>query len=63
MGHEPDRAFNATNSHRRLLFFDVSNQRQLEVFVCSFDMCHDIPITDRITLATERGLVPQRRVV
>jgi hypothetical protein len=52
MGYEPDRAFNATNGHRRLLFFDVSNQRQLDVFVGSFDMCHGIPITERITLAT-----------
>ena len=52
MGYEPDRVFNATNGHRRLLFYDVGNSRQVDVFVGSFEMCHDIPITERITLAT-----------
>ena len=52
MGYVADRAFNATNGHRRLLFYDVPNQRQVDVFVGSFEMCHDIPITERITLAT-----------
>jgi hypothetical protein len=52
MGYEPDRVFNATNGHRRLLFYDVANNRQVDVFVGSFEMCHDIPITERIALAT-----------
>jgi hypothetical protein len=52
MGYEPDRVFNATNGHRRLLFYDVANSRQVDVFVGSFEMCHDIPITERIALAT-----------
>ncbi len=51
MGYEPDRVFNATNGHRRLLFYDVANSRQVDVFVGSFEMCHDIPITERIVLA------------
>src|SRR5205823_4979652 len=52
MGYEPDKVFNATNGHRRLLFYDVEHQRQVDVFVGSFEMCHDIPITERIALAT-----------
>ncbi|MGN6378365.1 MAG: hypothetical protein ACTHNU_05395 [Gaiellales bacterium] len=52
MGYEPDRVFNATNGHRRLLFYDTGNGRQVDVFVGSFEMCHDIPITERIALAT-----------
>ena len=52
MGYEPDRLFNATNGARRLLFYDPPNARQVDVFVGSFDMCHDIPITERISLAT-----------
>jgi hypothetical protein len=52
MGYEADRMFNATNGARRLLFYDPPNSRQVDVFVGSFDMCHDIPITDRIGLAT-----------
>jgi hypothetical protein len=52
MGYEPDRVFNATNGHRRLLFYDVGHARQVDVFVGTFEMCHDIPITERIALAT-----------
>jgi hypothetical protein len=48
MGYERDAVFNATNGHRRLLYYDVGNQRQVDVFVGSFEMCHQIPITDRI---------------
>jgi hypothetical protein len=52
MGYEADRPFNATNGARRLLFYDPPNSRQVDVFVGSFEMCHDIPITERISLAT-----------
>ncbi len=55
MGYEADRQFNATNGHRRMLFYDVTNQRQVDVFVGSFEMCHQIPITERIHLA-EHGI-------
>jgi hypothetical protein len=47
-GYEPDRAFNATNGSSRLLFYDMPNQRQVDVFVGTFQMCHSIPITDRV---------------
>ena len=50
-GYEADRQFNAMNGHRRMLFYDVANQRQVDVFVGSFEMCHEIPITERILLA------------
>jgi hypothetical protein len=50
MGYEPQAQFNAMNGHERLLFFDLANERQLDVFVGAFRMCHEIPITKRITL-------------
>ena len=50
MGYEPQAQFNAMNGHERLLFFDLGNERQLDVFVGAFRMCHEIPITNRITL-------------
>jgi hypothetical protein len=53
MGYEADRVFNTTNGHRRLLFYDPPNARQVDVFVGSFEMCHVVPITDRITLHRE----------
>jgi hypothetical protein len=48
MGYEPDEQFNAINGHRRLLFYDTANRRQLDVFVGSFEMCHTLPLTDRL---------------
>jgi hypothetical protein len=50
MGYQPQEQFNAMNGHERLLFHDLGNGRQLDVFVGAFRMCHQIPITDRITL-------------
>lgn len=55
LGYEADRMFNATNGHRRMLFYDAGNARQVDVFVGSFEMCHEIPITERIHLA-EHGI-------
>jgi hypothetical protein len=50
LGYEADRQFNAMNGQRRMLFYDVPNNRQVDVFVGSFEMCHEIPITERIEL-------------
>jgi hypothetical protein len=50
MGYEADRSFNATNGHRRLLYYDPPHNRQVDIFVGTFEMCHSIPITDRIEL-------------
>jgi hypothetical protein len=50
MGYEPNQQFNAMNGSERLLFYDMQNQRQLDVFVGAFRMCHAIPITERMTL-------------
>lgn len=50
MGYEPNRTFNTMNSGRRALFYDVANERQLDLFVGSFQMCHVIPIADRLDI-------------
>jgi hypothetical protein len=48
LGYRPNREFNLANGHRRLLFYDVANERQLDVFVGSFEMCHVVPIAARL---------------
>lgn len=48
LGYEPNKRFNMMNRGRRALFYDMDNERQLDVFVGGFEMCHTIPITDRI---------------
>jgi hypothetical protein len=49
-GYRPDEAFNRLEGHRRMLFHDDANGRQLDVFVREFAMCHSIPIGERLTL-------------
>jgi hypothetical protein len=47
-GYEPEVAFNAMNGKERMLFHDLEHGRQVDVFVGSFRMCHQIPFGDRI---------------
>jgi hypothetical protein len=48
MGYEPHVGFNAMNGKERLLFYDNPNGRQVDVFVSSFRMCHEIPLEKRL---------------
>jgi hypothetical protein len=50
LGYSPNEPFNAMNGNRRLLFYDEPNGRQLDVFVGSFEMCHEIPVADRLSV-------------
>lgn len=52
-GYRPDVDFNGLNGHRRLLFYDVAHERQIDVFVGSFSMCHTIPFADRLECDSE----------
>jgi hypothetical protein len=47
-GYEPHTAFNALNQKERMLFFDPAHDRQVDVFVGAFRMCHEIPFGDRL---------------
>jgi hypothetical protein len=47
-GYEPHVAFNALHGGERLLFFDNDHDRQVDVFVGAFSMCHKIPLDGRI---------------
>jgi hypothetical protein len=49
-GYEPHVAFNALNGQERLLFFDETNHRQVDVFVGAFAMSHKIPVGERLEL-------------
>jgi hypothetical protein len=56
MGYEANRRFNSMNAGNRLVFYDVAHERQIDVFVDGFEMCHKVPISDR--LATDAETVP-----
>jgi hypothetical protein len=47
-GYQPNEMFNRMHGARRLLFYDEPNGRQLDVFVGSFEMCHTLPIAERL---------------
>lgn len=52
-GYLADEQFNALNGARRLLYIDLEYGRQIDVFVGSFEMCHELPLADRLTARDE----------
>lgn len=51
LGYMPNQTFNLLNGDRRLLFYDESGERQIDIFVNTFHMCHSIPIVaERLAL-------------
>jgi Uncharacterised nucleotidyltransferase len=49
-GYEPNKTFNAMHGARRLLFYDEPNGRQIDVFVGTFEMCHELPLEQRLDM-------------
>lgn len=50
LGYSPNEVFNALRSASRLMFFDLPNQRRVDIFLDYFEMCHKIDFRDRLTL-------------
>lgn len=50
MGYAGDAEFNLLNAGRRGLYFDEGNRRRLDVFMGDFEMCHRIPLMERLTV-------------
>lgn len=50
LGYVPNRGFNNLHGDRRLLFYDERNERQVDVFIGIFRMCHTLPLDDRLEL-------------
>jgi hypothetical protein len=48
LGYTPDKQFNLLNGASRLLFYDPTHDRQIDVFVGDFEMCHRLPIAERL---------------
>src|ERR1700753_334092 len=49
-GYEANKTFNAMHGARGLLFYDEPNGRQIDVFVGTFEMCHQLPLDQRLDL-------------
>jgi hypothetical protein len=69
LGYEPNKTFNLLNGSARLLFYDEPNQRQIDVFVGRFDMCHHLAFSaerlarDPLTLPLAELLLTKLQVV
>jgi hypothetical protein len=50
-GYVPNSHFNALHGATRLLFYDTENNRQIDVFLGSFEMCHKLDLEPRLTMA------------
>jgi hypothetical protein len=48
LGYQANTRFNALNGSRRLVFYDRVNDRHVDVFVGRFEMCHRIPLEERL---------------
>lgn len=50
LGYVSNRSFNNLHGDRRLLFYDEPNERQVDVFIGAFRMCHTLELDDRLEL-------------
>jgi hypothetical protein len=67
-GWEPQRRFNALHGNRRLMFYDPRTDRRVDVFVGSFQMCHSLPLLERMlvgqrTLPAAELLISKLQIV
>jgi hypothetical protein len=49
-GYQPDRTFNTLNGARRQIYYDSYSGRHVDVFIGDFEMCHKLPLRDRLQL-------------
>jgi hypothetical protein len=50
LGYTPHERFNALNAGRRAVVYDLERQRQIDVFIDEFRMCHKIDLVSRLTV-------------
>ncbi len=56
-GYEPNKQRNLFAGDKRLLFYDLENKRQVDIFISVFDMCHLLDLENRLEL-TDTALSP-----
>lgn len=52
LGYEARQEFNLLNGSSRLLFWDATNERQLDVLLDRFEMCHALELAGRLDAGT-----------
>jgi hypothetical protein len=51
LGYQPAEQFNKLHGHQRLYYWDTANNRQVDVFVQRFAMCHALELGHRLPLS------------
>jgi hypothetical protein len=49
-GYTANRRFNALHGEKRFLFYDDVRSRQVDIFIGTFEMCHKLPLDQRLNL-------------
>lgn len=47
-GYTPNKTFNTLSGDRRQLYYDEARNRQIDIFIGDFAMCHKLPLSDRL---------------
>ena len=50
MGYESNRRFNLLNGSKRQIYLDPNSERHVDIFIGKFEMCHKLPMNDRLHL-------------
>jgi hypothetical protein len=48
MGYTPNKTFNTLSGDHRQLYYDTERNRQIDIFIGDFHMCHRIPFSGRL---------------
>jgi hypothetical protein len=48
LGYESNRQFNLLNGSKRQIYLDPGSDRHVDLFVGTFEMCHKLPMNDRL---------------
>jgi hypothetical protein len=48
LGYTPNKTFNTLSGDRRQLYYDEPHGRQIDIFIGDFEMCHKLPLSDRL---------------
>lgn len=50
LGYTPNKTFNTLSGDRRQLYYDTERNRQIDIFIGDFAMCHKIPFAGRLQI-------------
>jgi hypothetical protein len=49
VGYSAHKQFNTLNGHQRQIYYHNDNEMKIDIFVGDFEMCHKIPMENRLT--------------